>query len=110
MFKEKSIEVPNAESVDVVDKWKSIILNSKLSSSLVFPHTHINGTKSKSEFNVSLIQCEDICLKDAHCVAYTYSIMNDESTFCHFYSERKIYGLLEDKHRPKTLITLFLPK
>ncbi|XP_053385103.1 uncharacterized protein LOC128550313 isoform X2 [Mercenaria mercenaria] len=87
-----------AEHTETEDSiWQSNIFPEKLRSQIEFNNTAIvgvpRGYENDRDKNASLEECHLLCLKDAHCVAYTHCDCPKNIVKCNMYSKGRISGL-----------------
>ncbi|KAH3850753.1 hypothetical protein DPMN_093226 [Dreissena polymorpha] len=77
--------------------WQSNIFPQRLNSKIKYIDTRINGVargfENDHDRKANLTTCRKLCIRDAHCVAYTHCDCPDKVAQCTKYSKESISGL-----------------
>ncbi|XP_060596103.1 uncharacterized protein LOC132750178, partial [Ruditapes philippinarum] len=91
------------------DNWKTMLLIGKSSKNLTLDETDIKGTAREFDVeniddrrNITITNCEQFCMEDAHCIAYSYCDSDEVEQKCKLYSFDNVKGF-ERKSRTTTV-------
>ncbi|XP_045195862.2 uncharacterized protein LOC123551192 [Mercenaria mercenaria] len=77
--------------------WQSNIFPEKMKSQIEFSDTAVvgvpRGFEKDQDKTASQRKCHELCIKDAHCVAYTHCDCPNKIVKCNMYSKERISGL-----------------
>ncbi|XP_053396849.1 uncharacterized protein LOC123553325 [Mercenaria mercenaria] len=97
MYKERgySTTAERTETENAV--WQSNIFPPKLRSQIEFSDTTVvgvpRGFEKDEDKTASQSKCHELCIMDAHCVAYTHCDCPSKEVKCNMYSKERISGL-----------------
>lgn len=91
------------------DDWESAVFPSKINDILHFQNTNIIGvprsSESKTETVTSKIECKNLCINDAHCVAFTFCTCPDVKIKCHLYAGNRINEMINKQGSTTSFIS-----
>ncbi|XP_053408751.1 perivitellin-2 67 kDa subunit-like [Mercenaria mercenaria] len=97
MFKEINSSRYSALRTDDTFVWQSYIFSDKVNYSIEFVNTAIvgvaRGLEDDNDKKASKSRCEELCMNDAYCVAYSHCDCTDKVSRCQLYSEGQVKGL-----------------
>ncbi|XP_045179352.2 uncharacterized protein LOC123538976 isoform X2 [Mercenaria mercenaria] len=95
-------ETGHSTSAEKNTMWQSNIFPEKMNYQIQFNNTAIvgvpRGFENDQGKSASLTQCHELCIKDAHCVAYTHCDCPNKISKCKLYSKKStlLSGLEEE--------------
>ncbi|XP_060563204.1 uncharacterized protein LOC132722697 [Ruditapes philippinarum] len=99
----------NSISAEADYNWKAMLLIGKSSKKLTLDETDIKGSPRQFDAediddrkNITITNCEQFCMKDAHCIAYSYCDSGEVEQNCKLYSSDNVRGF-EEKSRTTTI-------
>lgn len=83
-----------------VSEWQSTIFPEKLKTQIEFRDTSIGGVprgfENDDDKMADLFKCQQLCIQDAYCVAYSHCECPSRTDKCLMYSEDQVNGLKKE--------------